>query len=173
MADKQTGKTDKPEAVEIEVTDAASLADALQATMELEVPQDDTPKDATTEVAEDDGNDEVLSQTEEETEAEAEPAADDSAEDADDGEDAGEVDANDAEDSPDDPNRGYQKRIDKLTKRAKGAEEKIASLEADLAAKKARRGQKEQARKQQRVAVAKGLVQKLHAKRKQAAVYKG
>ena len=137
MADKQTGKTDKPEAVEIEVTDAASLADALQATMGLEVPQDDTPKDATTEVAEDDGNDEVLSQTEEETEAEAEPAADDSADDADDGEDAGEVDANDAEDSPDDPNRGYQKRIDKLTKRAKGAEEKIASLEADLAAKKA------------------------------------
>ena len=137
MAEKQAGKTDKPETVEIEVTDEASLAEALQATMELDVPQEvEAPKESTAEAAEDDGTEEVLSQTNEETEAEAEPAAEESATDAED-EAAGEEDADDAEDAPDDSNKGFQKRIDKLTKRAKGAEEKIVSLEADLVAKEA------------------------------------
>lgn len=146
MADKQTGKTDKPQAVEIDVTDEASLAAALQAKMELEAPQDHEPKDTTTEVAEDDGTKEVLSQIEEEADAEAEPAAEESATEAED-EDAEGVDADDADDAddaPDDSNKGFQKRIDKLTKRAKGAEEResskderIAKLESDLAAKDA------------------------------------
>ena len=144
MADKkQAGKTDKPETVEIDVTDEASLAEALAA-MELEVPQEvETPKESTAEAAEDDDTEEVLSQTNEETEAEAEPAADESATDAED-EAAEDEDADDAEDAPDDSNTGYQKRIDKLTKRAKGAEEResskderIAKLESELAAKEA------------------------------------
>lgn len=137
MADKkQAGKTDKPETVEIDVTDEASLAEALAA-MELEVPQEvEASKESTAEAAEDDDTEEVLSQTNEETEAEAEPAAEESATDAED-EAAEDEDADDAEDAHDDSNKGFQKRIDKLTKRAKGAEEKIASLEADLSAAKA------------------------------------
>lgn len=145
MADKkQAGKTDKPETVEIDVTDEASLAEALAATMELEVPQEvEASKESTAEAAEDDDTEEVLSQTNEETEAEAEPAADESATDAED-EAAEDEDADDAEDAPDDSNKGYQKRIDKLTKRAKGAEEResskderIAKLESELASKEA------------------------------------
>lgn len=122
------GQTDSPQTVE--VTDEASLADALKQTLELEelVPTDETPEESTAEAAEDEGiNSEVLSQTEE-AEAEAEPAADDS--DNEETATTGEEEAED--DAGADPPRGVQKRIDKLTKRVKERDEQIADLKAKL-----------------------------------------
>ena len=109
----------------MDVTDEASLADALAQTLELEeVQTDETPKEAPAEAEADEGNEsEVdLSQPEEaEADAEDEPAA----EEAD-----GDDDADDAEPDGDDVPRGVQKRIDKLTKRAKAAEEALADEKA-------------------------------------------
>ena len=104
------------------MTDEASLADALAQTLELEtVPQEnETPDEPTAEADGEEGTEEVLSQPEEEAEAADEPAAEETAE-ADESEPGDEVaeEPDDAEETP----RGVQKRIDKLTKRAKRAEE--------------------------------------------------
>ena len=118
MATK-VGQTDSPQTVE--VTDEASLADALKQTLELEtVPQEETPDETPAEAEAEEGKEDVLSHNEEEAEAEDEPAADEHATEADTGSD-------EADDAEDEPPRGVQKRIDKLTKRAKEAEEKLAA----------------------------------------------
>jgi len=135
-AKKKAGKTDKPETVEIEVTDAISLAEALEATMDLGLDEaspktEEMPKEAVAEATDDDGEDsEVLQPEVGETEAEAEPAADESEKDT--TEEAGEeVEAAD-DDVSDGPPPGVQKRINKLTKRVKERDEQIADLEAKL-----------------------------------------
>jgi len=126
MATK-VGQTDSPQTVE--VTDEASLADALKHTLELEtVPE--TPDETSAEAEAEEGKEDVLSHTEEEASAEDEPAADEDATEANAGEDEAE-----AEDAEEETPRGVQKRIDKLTKRAKEAEEKAADLKAKLDSK--------------------------------------
>ena len=128
MEANKGGQTDSPQTVD--VTDEASLADALKQTLELEVPTDETPEEAPAEAEVDEGNQsEVLSQTEEEAEAEDEPTAE-PAQEADAGED--EADDADAEEGDEEIPRGLQKRLNKLTKRAKEAEEKLAAAEAKL-----------------------------------------
>lgn len=129
MAD-QSGQTDSPQTVD--VTDEASLADALAQTLELEeVQADETPKEAPAEVVADEGNESGvdLSQPEtDEADAEDEPAA----EQGEAGEDDAEADDVESSDEPDEEEtpRGVQKRIDKLTKRAKAAEEALADEKA-------------------------------------------
>ena len=128
MEANKGGQTGSPQTVD--VTDEASLADALKQTLELEVPTDETPEEAPAEAEVDEGNQsEVLSQTEEEAEAEDEPTAE-PAQEADAGED--EADDADAEEGDEEIPRGLQKRLNKLTKRAKAAEEKLAAAEAKL-----------------------------------------
>ena len=126
---EESGQTDSPQTVE--VTDEASLADSLAQTLELEtVPQEnETPDEPTAEADGEEGTEEVLSQPEEEAEAADEPAAEETAE-ADEPEPGDEVaeEPDDAEETP----RGVQKRIDKLTKRAKRAEEELAEARAEL-----------------------------------------
>ena len=118
MEAKKGGQTDSPRTVD--VTDEASLADALKQTLELEVPTDETPEEAPAEAEVDEGNQsEVLSQTEEEAEAEDEPTAE-PAQEADAGED--EADDADAEEGDEEIPRGLQKRLNKITKRAKEAD---------------------------------------------------
>ena len=125
MAD-QDGQTDSLKTVD--VTDEASLAAVLAQTLELDdVQTDESLKEVPAEAEADEGNEsEVdLSQPEEnEADAEDEPAADNDA----DGED--EAEADDAEPEAEETPRGVQKRIDKLTKRAKEAEEKLADEKA-------------------------------------------
>jgi len=128
MATK-VGQTDSPQTVE--VTDEASLADALKQTLELEtVPQEETPDETPAEAEAEEGKEDVLSHNEEEASAEDEPAADEDATEANAGEDEAE-----AEDAEEETPRGVQKRIDKLTKKWKGAEETIADLKAKLESK--------------------------------------
>ena len=123
------GQTDSPQTVD--VTDEASLADALKQTLELEtVPKEKVPDDVSAEAEAEEGKEDVLSQPEEEASAEDEPAADEDATEANAGEDEAE-----AEDAEEETPRGVQKRIDKLTKRAKEAEEREAKLKAELDSK--------------------------------------
>lgn len=128
MEAEKGGQTDSPQTVE--VSDEASLADALKQTLGLEeVQTDETPEEPAAEAVEDEGTQsEVLSQTEEEAEAEDEPTAEPAVE-ADAGSDEADDDAADGEgEIP----RGLQKRLNKLTARAKAAEEKLAAAEAKL-----------------------------------------
>jgi hypothetical protein len=122
---KKGGQTDSPQTVEIK--DEADLAEVLRKTLELEEVQktDETPDEVPAEAEAEEGNESevVLSQPELEAEAEDEPAADEHATEA----DAGDDEADDANDAEEEPPRGVQKRIDKLTKRAKEAEEKLAA----------------------------------------------
>tara|TARA_R100000655_G_scaffold109163_1_gene162935 strand:+ start:1242 stop:2261 length:1020 start_codon:yes stop_codon:yes gene_type:complete len=123
----EVGQTDSPQTVE--VTDEQSLAQALAQTLELETVPQETPDKAPAEAEVEEGKEDVLSQPEE-VSAEDEPAADDSATDAE-VEEAGEDEA-EASDAEEETPRGVQKRIDKLTKRAKEAEEAAADLKAKL-----------------------------------------
>lgn len=123
MAD-QDGQTDSLKTVD--VTDEASLAAALAQTLELEEVQtdDESPKEVPAEAETDKGNEsEAELPPDEEADAEDEPAADNA-----DGED--EAEADDAEPEAEETPRGVQKRIDKLTRRAKEAEEKLANEKA-------------------------------------------
>ena len=126
---EESGQTDSPQTVD--VTDEASLAEALAQTLELEtVPQNETPDEPAAEADGEEGTEEVLSQPEEEEAAADEPAAEESenSDESDTGEATDEEPEDDAEETP----RGVQKRIDKLTKRAKRAEETLAEVQAEL-----------------------------------------
>ena len=121
MEKEEGGQTEQPqkeETVDIANT-AEDLAEVLKA-MELEeVPTEDTPNDAPAEAVEEEGEkpEDVPTEPEEtEEEAEAEPTVEESAE------------VEQADDLP----RGVQKRIDKLTARAKAKDEELEANEGEI-----------------------------------------
>lgn len=135
MAKKKGGQTEQaPEGADststeqtVDVTTVEGLADALR-NMELEeVPKDEPPADAPAEAVEEAGDQPEENPTEPEQteeEAEAEPTADDESAEGD--------------DQSDELPRGVQKRIDKLTARAKSKDEELDARDSEIAQLKAK-----------------------------------